>query len=169
MLSSYQIKTHNILGASLSAPVAHDCLYGRRAPSHVRLETALPRPKKIKTFPFERYGTVYQMRIVAKRYSQNKTLAVELLYEEDGIWEPYLVATANIPETERFAGNYKAFIDPRYLGSDLPGWLRQQGIAEDAGLVIHRREGNYPLMEFDRRFINSVATDGYKENMLEEG
>ena len=128
----------------------------------------MPRPKRIKTFPFERYGTVYQMRIVAKRYSQNKTLAVELLYEEDGVWEPYLIVTANIPETATFAGNYKAFIDSRYPGSDLPGWLHQQGIAEDAGLTIHRKEGNYRLMEFDRRLINSVATDGYKRNMLDE-
>lgn len=128
----------------------------------------MPRPKRIKTFPFERYGTTYQMRIVAKRYAQNKTLAVELLYEEDGEWEPYLLATANIPETETFAGNYKAFVDLQYHGCDLPGWLCEQGIAETTDLTVHRREGSYPLMEFNRRLINSVATDGYKENMLDE-
>ena len=104
-----------------------------------------------------RFGTKSIVRLAQRKYDSNKSFAVTMeIKEGDEAWAPYAALTVNIePESDRFVGTTKAFVDTNNLGSSVVGWLEDNGIAKATGIEARSGYCTYPQVEFfDGVFVN---------------
>lgn len=109
-----------------------------------------------KVFELEFYGELYEVALVAEKYSSNGTLAVEMMCI-DGC--PFARLTVNIE-----ASNFSAGEDAQFIDTNNCPWaeefLQKNGIASPTG--IYGRSGfcSYPLYKFNMEKLEQFEEEG---------
>jgi hypothetical protein len=75
---------------------------------------------KVKFYDLELHGKTYKVFLAKRNYSNNGTIAVDIISVDDnGIEAPFAVLTRNIPCDYGLANNTMQFIDTNNLGNDI--------------------------------------------------
>lgn len=102
-----------------------------------------------------RWGTTDQIGFVrASYYDGNRAILAYIKHLDDGGWvEPYADVTVNI---EFLADPYRAAIDTNNLGEEMVTFLVENGFAQETGRILHSGFCNYPVLEFDREWLDGL-------------
>jgi hypothetical protein len=104
---------------------------------------------KVKFYELEMYGETYKVYLAKGNYSNNGSIAVEIIaVDSEGFEEPFASLTRNIPCEYGLANDAMQFIDTNNLGDDIANWLVKNNIAKFTGLGWPSGYRMYPLYEF---------------------
>ena len=114
----------------------------------------------MKTFDFkDQWGNVTRVRLVRHAYADG-SLAVQMLREGDGFWEPYATLTVNLCDARNQNASY-AYVDSNNLPA-APAFLVENGLALFTGACGTSGFCAYPLFAFTGEFFAACA-DGSEE------
>lgn len=109
---------------------------------------------KVKFYDLELYGKTYKVFLAKGNYSNNGTIAVEIIsFDDDGFEEPFAALTRNIPCDYGLANDTMQFIDTNNLGNDIGNWLVKNNIARPTGLAWPSGYCLYLLYEFSNEAL----------------
>ena len=111
----------------------------------------------MKTFDFkDQYGDTMRVSAVRGAYADG-SLAVQMLREGDGYWEPFASITVNLCD-ERSRNASFAYVDTNNLPA-APAFLVENGLASFTGLTRPSGFCAYPLFAFTSEFFAACADD----------
>lgn len=94
--------------------------------------------------------------LVHSKYVTNDGLAVEIITDTFGDWEPYGEVTVNFG----FASERYAYVDVNNM-PNITEFLEENGLAKPTGLEYHSGYCVYPMYEFTDKFF--AESDAYEE------
>ena len=107
----------------------------------------------MKTFEFEdQWGNVTRVRLVRHAYADG-SLAVQVLREGDGYWEPFAALTVNLCDARSQNASF-AYVDTNNLPA-APAFLVENGLASFTGMTRPIGFCAYPLYAFTSEFFES--------------
>ena len=104
----------------------------------------------------DQYGGSMRVSLVRGAYADG-SLAVQMLREGDGYWEPYATLTVNICDERNQNGSF-AYVDTNNLPT-APEFLTRNGLATYTGLTRPSGFCAYPLFAFTSEFFEACAND----------
>ena len=111
----------------------------------------------MKTFEYkDQWGGVTRVRLVRGAYADG-SLAVQMLCEGDGYWEPYATLTVNLCDARNQNASY-AYVDTNNLPT-AADFLVENGLATFTGLTRPSGFCTYPLYAFTAEFFETCAND----------
>lgn len=88
----------------------------------------------------------------------NDNLAIQMLYNADGEWEPWYVLTVNF---DIELSKNCAFIDTNNNGSDILTWIVRNGLAVPTGRTAESGFCSYPEYRFRAAALEECDPSGY--------
>ena len=111
----------------------------------------------MKTFEYkDQWGDVTRVRLVRGAYADG-SLAVQMLREGDGFWEPYATLTVNLCDARNQNASF-AYVDANNLPT-APDFLVENGLAAYTGMTRLSGFCTYPLYAFTGEFFAACADD----------
>lgn len=106
-------------------------------------------------YRFDTGGGTMKVAFVRSKYVDNGSLALLMYYfdEDYGVYMPWSNVTVNM--SDGMASDYLQYVDVNHLPG-IVAFLGEMGIAEPTGHRCQPGFVSYPLMEFDRDFIDSL-------------
>lgn len=102
----------------------------------------------MKTYKIQGYGEVFEIRLVAHSYANNRRLAVQSFIVPDG--EPFATITVNIDYPLSGEKGTTAFVDTNNLDAfHIERFLQKNQIAEPTGRYGQSGFCTYPEYRFD--------------------
>ena len=100
------------------------------------------------------WGEDHTLQFVKQNYF-NGNLAIEVLSEESGCWEPWCSLTVNLPGF--IHDENEAFLDTNNCSKEIIDWIFKNKYVKKIG---ERKSGycTYPLVEFSKEFMEMVFT-----------
>ena len=115
----------------------------------------------MKTFDFkDQWGGVTRVRLVRGAYADG-SLAVQMLCEGDGYWEPYATLTVNLCDARSQNASF-AYVDTNNMPT-AHEFLVENGLATFTGLTRPSGFCAYPLFAFTGEFFAACADDAEGE------
>ena len=111
----------------------------------------------MKTFDFkDQYGDTMRVSAVRGAYADG-SLAVQMLREGDGYWEPFATLTTNLGDARNLNASY-AYVDTNNMPA-VPEFLVENGLASFTGACGASGFCAYPLFAFTGEFFAACADD----------
>ena len=111
----------------------------------------------MKTFEYkDQWGGVTRVRLVRGAYADG-SLAVQVLCEGEGYWEPYATLTVNLCDARNQNASF-AYVDANNLPT-APEFLVENGLAAFTGACGTSGFCAYPLFAFTSEFLAACTDD----------
>ena len=111
----------------------------------------------MKTFEYkDQWGDVTRVRLVRGAYADG-SLAVQMLREGDGHWEPFAALTVHLCDARSQNASF-AYVDANNLPA-APAFLQENGLATFTGACGTSGFCAYPLFAFTGEFFAACADD----------
>ena len=102
-----------------------------------------------KTYSYNGYNIHFER---TKYIYGNNALALVMVCDDGS---PYAVMTVNL-EGYQIDNEYHSFVDTNNLGEELVDWIIENKIGFDTGIRHQSGYCIYPLIEFNKEFVNSL-------------
>ncbi len=113
-------------------------------------------------FELHKYGRTVRIVLKAASYLDGN-LAVQMLFYEDGMWEPWSTLTVNLPgQREKDC----AYIDTNNNGMEILPWIIRNGLAVPTGNKRHSGYCVYPEFRFREHVLWELDPAGYEQYLF---
>lgn len=114
----------------------------------------------MKVYEIEFYGKKYHVVLEKGKYSNNGTLAIEMICTtpKGKYKEPFGMLTVNLDDSDVMANDTMAFIDTNNLGIEIIQWLTKNGIATHTQMMGFSGFCAYPLFKFNQSVLDEMKS-----------